>query len=292
MPSRDAERAELPGCMQREAMSRVEVERDAPPRVAPIQKADVRLAHRRDVVLRLIGSQLAARYRQSALGWVWAIAPPFAQLLVFWFVFTRILPVETDFFLVFLFTGIVAWNWLATSLVLAAASIEAHRDLALRPGFPPVLLPIVAVCVAAVDYLLTLPILLVAIVMTVGVSPSLLILPLILAVQLCLTTGLACLVAPLNVLFRDVGHLLGLVLLLGFFGTPVFYSLDQVPARFSLVYDLNPMAQLIEAQRTIFIDQTPPDLSLLSLTALSALIVLGGGLAVFRRLKHTFPDYM
>lgn len=278
--------------MQREAMSRIEVEQNRALRLATTRRGDARLAHRRDVLLRLIGSQLAARYRQSALGWVWAIAPPLAQLSVFWFVFTRILPVETDFFLVFLFTGIVTWNWLATSLVLAASSIEARRDLALRPGFPSVLLPIVAVCVALVDYLLTLPVLLAAIVATVGVSPWLLILPLILAVQLCLTIGLACLVAPLNVLFRDVGHLLGLVLLLGFFITPVFYSLDQVPERFSLAYDLNPMAQLIEAERTIFIEQTTPDFVSLGLTALGASIALGVGLTVFRRLTHTIPDYM
>jgi lipopolysaccharide transport system permease protein len=148
------------------------------------------------------------------------------------------------------------------------------------------------VCVALFDYLLTLPILLVAIFVTVGVSPWMLMLPLVLAVQLCLTIGLACLVAPLNVLFRDVGHLLGLVLLLGFFITPVFYSLEQVPARFSLAYDLNPMAQLIEAQRTIFIEQAMPEFGSLGLTALGASIVLGVGLMVFRRLTHTIPDYM
>ena len=243
-------------------------------------------------MVRLIGSQLASRYRQSVLGWLWAIAPPVAQLLVFWFVFTRVLPVDTDFFLVFLFTGIVAWNWLATSLLLASTSIEARRDLALRPGFPPVLLPIVAVCVALVDYLLTLPILLVAVVVTIGASPWFLILPVILAVQLCLTIGLACLVAPLNVLFRDIGHLLGVVLLLGFFITPIFYSLEQVPARFSLAYDLNPMAQLIEAQRTIFIEQTMPDVGSLALTALGATMILAVGLMVFRRLTHTIPDHM
>jgi len=246
--------------------------------------------YQKDVVAHLVVSQFAARYRGSLLGWLWALAPPLAQLGVFYFVFTKILPTQTEHFLIFLFTGIVAWTWFAAALTVAASALVGRRDLVLRPGFPTVLLPFVAVVVTLVDYLLALPVLLTGAAVTIGVHVSYALLPALLAIQFAFTAGLALLVAPLNVFFRDVGHLLALVLMLGFFMTPVFYSADQVPARVSWVYELNPLAQLIEAQRTILIERAVPDLVPLGLTAIGALAFLLVGLGVFVVLRQSVPD--
>jgi lipopolysaccharide transport system permease protein len=217
--------------------------------------------------------------------------PSLAQLAAFGFVFTRIVPVTTDHFLVFLFAGIIAWNWFAAALLIGAGSM-LRRDLVLRPGFQTWLLPVVACVVAFVDYLLALPVLLATAAASIGVGTAYAILPLLLAMQFVLTLGIAMILAPLNVLFRDIGHLVGVALLLGFFLTPVFYSIDHVPHRFSAMYELNPVAQIITAERTVLIDNALPPLVPMALTALAAAAILGLGVLTFRRLRDGLADHV
>ena len=263
----------------------------ASPRRAP-RNARTRARYLVDVAAHLVLRSLSARYRSSLLGWVWALAPPLAQLVVFYFVFTSVIPTRVDDFVAFLFIGIVTWSWFATSLTLGAQSLETHRDLATRPGFPRAVLPVVAVATAAVDYLIALPVLVVVVGLSSGLHAAAITLPVLLVVQFLLTVGIVWTIAPINVFFRDVGHLVGVVLLLGFFLTPVFYSREQTPARFSAIYDYNPIARLIEAHRGVFLDgELPASGALLILTAAS-LGVAGCGLAVFTALRHRIPEQL
>ena len=251
-----------------------------------------RAVYARDVALHLVGRELSSRYRRSLLGWLWSLAPPLTQLAVFHFVFTRVIPLDVPHFAVFLLTGTLAWNWLSTGLTLAASSLEVRRDLVLRPGFPTVLLPLVSVLVGLVDYALALPVLLVAVAFATGLTPEALLLFPLLAVQLLLTAGVAWLVAPLNVYFRDIRHLVGMALMLGFWLTPVFYTRAQVPERFSVIYDFNPMAHLIDAQRTVLLDGAVPAGGPLALVSVASLAVFAAGLAVFLRVRHALPEQM
>lgn len=244
----------------------------------------------RDLVVHLVGSQLASRYRRSVLGWLWAVAYPLAQLAVFYFVFTDVLATAREHFLLFLFAGIIAWTWFSAALSTAATSLVGRRDLVLRPGFPTILLPVVAVLVTLVDYLLALPLLLIGAILSVGADRSYVLLPILIVVQFAFTAGLALVVAPLNVFFRDVGHLLGIALMLLFFMTPVFYSAEQAPDRVSFLYKYNPLAQLIDAYRTILIERALPAPLSLGLTAAAALVFLLIGLGVFIMLRPYVPD--
>ena len=263
----------------------------ASPRRTP-RKAPTRARYLVDVAAHLVLRSLSARYRSSLLGWVWALAPPLAQLVVFYFVFTRVIPTRVDDFVAFLFVGIITWGWFATSLTLGAQSLEAHRDLATRPGFPSVVLPVVAVTTAAVDYLIALPVLVVVVGLSSGLHAAAIALPALLVVQFLLTVGIVWAIAPINVFFRDIGHLVGVVLLLGFFLTPVFYSREQTPARFSAIYDYNPIARLIEAHREVFLDGRIPASGALLIVSAVSLGVAGFGLAVFTALRHRIPEQL
>jgi len=261
-------------------------------RTIPSTEFAVRARYLLDVTLHLVGRQLSTRYRRSLLGWVWALALPVGQLAVLNLVFTRIVPVGIHDYAAFLCIGIIAWGWLATSLSLAAPSIEARRDLALRPGFPTPLLPAVAALAAFVDYLIALPLVLGLVAFYAGMSWAVLLLPALLAIQLLLVLGLSWLVAPLNVFFRDIAHFVSLLLLLGYFLTPIFYSRTSAPGSMSLLFDLNPMAWLIDAQRTILLDGTLPAAGPLLVVAAASLAVAAGGLAVFNAIKPTLPDQL
>lgn len=251
-----------------------------------------RFVYVKDATLHLVERELTSRYRRSLLGWLWSLAPPLLQLAIFHFVFTRVIPLDVDHFALFLLTGILTWNWLSTALSLATTSLESRRDLVLRPGFPTVLIPLVSVFVALVDYLVALPVLLIAVGVTVGLDGTVALLPALLAVQLLLVAGLAWLLAPLNVFFRDVNYLVSLALMFGFWLTPVFYSPEQVPERFSSAYEINPMTHLIDGHRSILLDGVAPALGPLALVAVASLGIFAAGFAVFAACRHALPEQL
>ena len=248
------------------------------------------LVYLRDVTLHLVGRELAARHRDSLFGWLWSLTPALLQLLVTHFLFTRVIPLGVENYAVFLLIGILAYNWFQRSLTTASSVLVSSRTLVLRPGFPMVVLPVVSVLVGFVDYLLAFPILIVVLALTTGLRIELALFPLVLLIQFVLTLGFAWIVACLTVFLRDMRQIVGLVVGLGFWITPVFYRQRQVPEAFSLVYDLNPMAYVIEAHRGALLGEgLPSTAALVGLSAFS-LGVSFVGLLIFNRLRHGVPD--
>jgi len=245
-----------------------------------------------DVAAHLVRVELATRHRGSALGWLWALGPPLLQLVATYFVFTRVLPLDIPDYPVFLLVGILAWTVFARSVGDGTSSLEARRELVFRPGFAIELLPITAVLVAFVDYLLALPVLVVALALTTGVHATWALLPALLAVQLVLCAGLGLLLAPLQVYLRDVRQLVGIAVAVGFWLTPVFYRRAQVPEEISWVYDVNPLQYLLEAQREVLIEGSLPDALPLVVVGLVSLAVFAAGWAVFARLRHSIPEQL
>jgi len=249
-----------------------------------------RAIYLRDITFHLVGRDFASRHRGSSLGWLWVLVPPLVQLLVFYFVFTKVIPLRVANYPVFLLTGILAWSFFARGISLSTLSLEHSRDLVLRPGFPSGVLPVKAVLIGLVEYALALPVLLIALAFSTGVQWTWVLLPVLLAIQLVFTVGLGWMLAPLQVFFRDVQHLVTLFVLIGFWVTPVFYQRSKVPSRFHLIYTLNPMAHLIEWQRWIMLHGTyPQPLSVLALSAIVIGIAVAGW-AVFRRFRHSVPE--
>jgi lipopolysaccharide transport system permease protein len=249
-----------------------------------------RLAYLRDVTFHLVRRELALRHRGSLLGWLWSFSPALLQLLVTHFLFTRVIPLGVDNYPVFLLTGLLAWNWFAGGLRSATGALEVSRSLVLRPGFPTVLLPIVATLVDLVDYLIALPILFTALAVTTGISVTAALLPVFIVLQLFLVAGLGLMLAPLQLYFRDVRQFVGLGVMLGFWLTPIFYRQRQVPEAFKPLYDLNPMAHVIEAERGILLAGTLPSLASVATIALIAAGAFAGGCAVFSALRHSLPE--
>jgi len=251
-----------------------------------------RIGYLKDAVWRLVRVEFAARHRGSALGWLWAVGPPLLQLTVTYFVFTRVVPLDIPDYPVFLLVGILGWTLFTRSVSEGTTSLEQRRELVLRPGFAIQLLPISSVLLALVEYLLALPVLVVALALTTGVHPTWALVPAVLCVQLVLCAGLALLLAPLQVYLRDVRQLVGIALAAGFWLTPVFYRRSQVPEEIAWIYDVNPMQYLLEAQRQLLILGTLPDALPLAVVALASLGLFLAGFAVFARLRDSIPEHL
>jgi lipopolysaccharide transport system permease protein len=254
-------------------------------------RRETRLTYVRDLLRELVARDLKLRYKRSALGIVWSLVTPLSQILIFSFLFNRVLPLNIPNYTAFVFCGVLAWSWFQNALYAAAGSIVDNRSLVRRPGFPVAVLPAVTVATNMIQYLLALPVLLVTLLITGGaLGVTALALPLLLALQFLLTLGLAFLIAAAHVSFRDTQHLLSIALVLLFYMTPVFYRADLVPPEYQFIYALNPMAHLLSAYRAILIENVWPDPVPLAGIALVALMFLLTGYSFFRAASDRFVE--
>jgi lipopolysaccharide transport system permease protein len=251
----------------------------------------------RGLIQSLVVRELKARYRGSVLGFFWSFVNPLMLLLVYTFVFKFVLPNDTKGlqpYSLFLFCGILPWNWFSSSLTEASGSLIAGGNLIKKVLFPAEVLPIVSVLANMVHFFLGLIILLAFL---VGYrhwpDPGDLIwFPIAVAVQLVFTLALALILAALTVHFRDIRDLLANVLQLWFFATPIIYYWRQENVqRFKFLFDLNPFTHLaISYQEILFFNGPFGHWKwLLALGAGSVALFLAG-FWLFDRLRDSFAE--
>lgn len=224
------------------------------------------------------------------MGWLWAVSAPLARLVVLSFVFTKVLPLGIPNYSVFVFTGIIAWSWFSAGVSSATTSAVDRRDLLFRPGLPRSAVPVVSTLTDGLDYLAALPVLAVFMLLGDGIPVTALLLPLVLAVQLLLMLGLGFALCAANVYVRDVHLFVNVVMMLGWYATPVFYEAKAVPENFAWVFQLNPMARLLNTYRAILVRGEVPDLGPFFVLAVvcGAVFVVGG--VIYRATSSSFVD--
>jgi homopolymeric O-antigen transport system permease protein len=245
----------------------------------------------RDLLQTLVARNMKLRYKRSVMGFAWSLLNPLAQLLVFSFVFTTVLPLNIPNYTVFLFTGLLPWTWFSGGLVESTEAIVGNRELIRRPGFPTAVLPVITILSHLVHFLLALPVLLLFILAAkITLTWAILALPLVILVQFIFMLSLAYLLSTMHVTFRDTQYLLNILLLLGFYLTPVLYDSTDVPLKFHLIYSLNPMYHLINAYRAILLHGVWPDFVPLSLVATASFALLLVGYRYFLRTSSQFVE--
>jgi len=246
------------------------------------------------LIQSLVGRELKARYRGSILGFFWSFVNPLLLLVTYTLVFTVILPgrhsPEMEPYFLFFFCGILPWSWFSSSLLESSGVLIAGGNLIKKVLFPAEVLPVVTVVSNLVHFLLGLPILLAFLLIGGKLKASALFLPVPLLVQFVLTLGLALFLSALTVHFRDLQNILGHVLHLWFFSTPVLYSLSEVPDGLRAILRLNPMAYVLASyQQILFAGTFRPGRGLL-VAALLAVLAFALGAFVFERLRDTLAE--
>jgi lipopolysaccharide transport system permease protein len=246
----------------------------------------------RDLVWELIVRSVRLRYRRSVLGLLWSQLAPISTIVILTIVFVRVIPLGIENYAVFVFIGLTSWQWFQGGLTSATTCVVGGRDLVRQPGFPVVLLPPVAIASHLVHYVLAAPVIFGAVAVTSGGLPaSALSLPVILAVQFLLCLGPGFVLAAAHVRLRDTSEALNVVLRLLFYATPIIYDEGRLRgSRFSFLYDINPVAHLITAQRDALLHGRWPNPG--------TLLVIGGiaaglamlGARIFESAAARFPD--
>ncbi|MEP4079126.1 MAG: ABC transporter permease [Haloferula sp.] len=239
----------------------------------------------------LVGRDLKVVYKRSFLGLGWALGMPLVQLIVFSFVFRKVLEIEVEHYSVFVFVGVLVWGWFHSSLGDSVGLITSNRVLVGQPGFPLAVLPNVTVLVRLFHFLIALP-LLVGMIFWSGLLPNVswCFVPLLLIVQYLFTVGIAYPLASMNVIHRDTQHVTRVLLQLMMFLTPVFYSLDRVPEELQYWFQFNPMVGILDAWRSVLIKGTTPDLAVLGRLSVVGLVLLFLGRRLFVQQSHQFIE--
>jgi ABC-type polysaccharide/polyol phosphate export permease len=214
----------------------------------------------RELLVRITARDLLLRYKQTAMGFGWAVFMPLLNTLIFSIIFTRVAPLDTEVpYPLFAYCGLVTWNWFASSLRFAVTSLTSNANLVTKVYFPREILPFSAVLVAFVDFAVAGTVL-VALMAWYGIWPgaSVLVLPVILLAQLAFTAGMALLLAMANLFYRDVKYLFEVAITIWMFATSVVYPIERVGGQLGALLMINPMTHVIDAYRAVLLHGVVP----------------------------------
>lgn len=250
-----------------------------------------RRQHAWDLLRVLVGRDLKVLYKRSILGFGWALATPLIQLFIFSFVFRRALSMNIENYASFVFTGVLVFGWFQSSLNQSAGLITSSKALVTQPNFPLALLPHVTAVVRLFHFAIAVPILL-GLMWWQGIRPSWpwLCLPVLVFMQYLLIVGLSYPLASINVVFRDTQHIVAALLQLAIYVTPVFYSLELVPASLRPWFHLNPMVGVLQSWRAVLLEGRWPDPGVIAILFAVGTILMFAGRRIFVAQSHRFVE--
>jgi lipopolysaccharide transport system permease protein len=246
----------------------------------------------RELLVQMTKRDLLLRYKQTIMGFGWAVFMPLVNTAVFSVIFTRVAPIDTGVpYPLFAFCGLLAWNFFASTLRFAVNSLVSNMNLLTKVYFPRELFPLSAMLVGVVD-LLVGALVLVGLMIYYGVSPSpmLLWLPVVLLVQMAFTMGVGLLLAMANLFYRDVKYLFEVVITVWMFATSVVYPIGRLGGRLETLAILNPMTPIIDGYREILFFHRSPFTAPFAAAAVVSLLCLGVAWVIFHRAEFTFAE--
>jgi lipopolysaccharide transport system permease protein len=255
------------------------------------------LPGRAELIRALVRRELAARYRGSALGVLWAMLTPAVMISIYTFIFAGIFGARFgergtawDYAL-YLFCALLPWTAFQDSLQVSANVIVTHANLVKRVVFPLEALPLAQVLVALTTQMFGTVVLVAGVlIIQRELHLTLLWLPVLILPQLVLMLGASWLVASLGVFLRDTGQVVSLLLVAWMFLTPIIYPEQIVPPRYQAFINANPFTPLVRNYRRIILEGVQPDWGGLAYFMLFALVVFILGYWWFAKTRKNFAD--
>jgi len=255
-----------------------------------------KLIDARELLGLLMLRDIRVRYKQSALGVLWAVLQPLSLMLIFTLVFSRFAKIKTDVpYPIFAYCALLPWTFFASSLTFSIPSLVNNSNLVTKTYFPREVMPMAAIGACLVDFLIA-SVILVGLMLfyRVPLHATLLLVPVVLGVQIILTIAIALVGSAMNVFYRDIRYAVPLALQLWMFASPVAYPIETarsaLPSWLLPWYYLNPMAAIINAYRELALYGRLPEAMPLLCSAAFAAGVAALAYAMFKRLEMRFAD--
>jgi len=211
------------------------------------------------LVFNMVSRNLKSKYHRSVLGVFWTLVNPLAMALVYYFVFKGILRVKQDHYLVFILCGQFPWNFFVQSLMEGLESLVGNLGLISKVPVPIQIFPFVGAVTNLVTLFLSLPILLgVALISHLSIGIALVCLPYYLVLLFLMCYSISLVLSIAFVFFRDLRHLMSIVMQVWFFATPVIYADTMIPERYHWIIYANPVGTIFVGLHRAFVDQAWP----------------------------------
>ncbi len=247
----------------------------------------------RELALTFVWRDLKVRYKQTAIGVAWAVLQPFVTMVVLTLVFGKFakFPSQDLPYPVFLYSAQLPWTYFASAFTASAASVATNASLVTKIYFPRVLLPLAAITVPAVDFLIASTILvgMMAYYHTI-LGWQALLAPLLLLLAMVTALGVGLLFSVVNVRYRDVPYVIPFLVQIWFYASGVIYPISALRPAWQWVLSLNPMAGMITGFRWALVGTPPPQAGQFALSVGVAGLLLLAGLTVFRGFEPRFAD--
>ena len=257
----------------------------------------------RTLLRQMVKRNVFSRYRGSVLGLLWSFVQPLMMLCVYTFVFSVIFKARwgSDValgdtkggFAVIMFCGVALFNIFSESVSSSCNCVISNPNFVKKVIFPLEILPIAqTVSTFLLGTVWFLLLFLGAYFILDVLSWKMLLLPFVLIPLFCFSLGISCFTASMTVYLRDTQYVVGVILQILFFMTPIFYPINLVPEAFRLPLRLNPLTILIEQARNVFLYDKYPDWVFLGTAFLVSLAVMQLGFAWYHKTKKGFADVL
>lgn len=245
----------------------------------------------RELLKTNIKKEIRGKYKGSWLGVLWTFLNPLLMLAVYALVFPYILRVNVDNYTIFMIVALIPWNFFTTAVQSGTGCVVANGAILKKVYFPREIIPISITTSQLVNFLITCLIMFGFILFSgVGFSIHILLFPLLILIQYILTLAINFILSAITVFVHDIDHFVSVALTLGFYGTPIVYQASMLPKKFQWVLKVNPMAQLVEAYRSILYYHRMPDFLGLGIWIILSIILLVVGYLIFKKLEKSFVE--
>jgi ABC-2 type transport system permease protein len=247
----------------------------------------------RDLIRMLVVRELKVRYRRSAIGFLWTMLQPLLTMMVLNVVFSALFRFDLPNYPVYALAGIMFWNFFSQSITTSMNSLRANTQLFTKLPIPKMVFPLASVMAGVINLALALvPLFLILLVTGHRIGPSVLFVPVAIVLAALFTLGAGLLLSPLAVFFHDTIEMVGVLLTLFMYLTPVFYPISIVPERYLWAVRFNPLRSILEVFRDpIYFSKIPP-LTHLGVACTVTVIALVVGLVAFRKSSDRIPFYV
>ncbi len=246
-----------------------------------------------ELLFFLVWRDVKVRYKQTALGVAWAVLQPLLATLIFSIFFGRLARIPSDGvpYPVFVYVAMVPWQYFANAVTESSNSLVASQNLIKKVYFPRLIIPMGSVIAGLVDFGFAF-LVLIGMMFYYGITPgrTIFLFPVFLLLAVCTALAVGLWMSALNVQYRDVKYTISFLTQFWMFATPVVYPSSLVPARWRVLYGLNPMAGVVNGFRYALLGKAASPGPMIWVSAAAVVVLLLGGLLYFRKMESTFAD--
>lgn len=238
-----------------------------------------------------VSKEIRGKYKGSFLGVLWSFVNPLLMTLVYAIVFPFILKSTQPHYVTFIVIAILPWTWFTSVISQGTNTIVVNGGIIKKVYFPREILPISIVSSGLINFLISCMIIAIFLICSgIGFSIYILFLPIVIIIQYILLLGIVFITSAIDVYVRDAEYIIAFLVSMLFYGTPILYSSDLFPAKFSWLLNLNPLTTIINSYRDIFYYQTMPNLRALGIVFIVSCFILVLGYMIFNKLKKGFAE--